>query len=145
MSTFSNYVMLAYGITGSGKTYTLEGAPASPGVLPRALEHLFEVLQQHEDRDQLSVCISYYEIYNDHIYDLLLPPKGAAVHQRPMIRARSPITRRPLDVEMLCPDCEDDNCLSSAACSMNLTWDWTYLLNEGVITYISTLNSVDAL
>jgi len=78
MSKYSNYCMLAYGITGAGKTFTLEGLPANPGVLPRALEHLFELLQVHEDADSLAVGVSYYEIYNDHIYDLLLlNPRGA--------------------------------------------------------------------
>jgi hypothetical protein len=77
MSKYSNYCMLAYGITGAGKTYTLEGLPANPGVLPRALEHLFELLQLHENADNLAVAVSYYEIYNEHIYDLLLlNPRG---------------------------------------------------------------------
>ena len=69
----SNYVMLAYGITGSGKTFTLEGEGGNIGVLPRAIEHLFEKLQSSQERESLAVCVSYYEVNNEHIIDLLMP------------------------------------------------------------------------
>lgn len=36
-------VMMAYGISGAGKTHTIEGSRADPGVLPQALAALFQV------------------------------------------------------------------------------------------------------
>lgn len=37
-------VLMAYGISAAGKTYTIEGTRSEPGVLPRALDLLFQVL-----------------------------------------------------------------------------------------------------
>ena len=39
-------VMMAYGISGAGKTHTIEGSRADPGVLPKALAALFQVQAQ---------------------------------------------------------------------------------------------------
>ena len=64
-----NSVMMAYGITAAGKTYTLEGSRASPGVMARALEALFAGLASHAEAVQ--VRASYYEVYNEQLYDLL--------------------------------------------------------------------------
>ena len=36
-------VLMAYGISAAGKTYTIEGTRNEPGLLPRALDYLFEV------------------------------------------------------------------------------------------------------
>ena len=55
-----NSVMMAYGITAAGKTYTIEGTQQQPGVMPRALEALFQGLQSHVEA--LSVRVSYYEV-----------------------------------------------------------------------------------
>ena len=39
----ANGVIMAYGISGAGKTFTIEGTKAQPGVVPQALSLLFEV------------------------------------------------------------------------------------------------------
>lgn len=39
----ANGVIMAYGISGAGKTFTIEGTKAQPGVVPQALALLFEV------------------------------------------------------------------------------------------------------
>ena len=39
----ANGVIMAYGISGAGKTFTIEGTRAQPGVVPQALALLFEV------------------------------------------------------------------------------------------------------
>jgi len=68
-NTLRTSVLMAYGITASGKTYTIEGTRSSPGVLPRALTHLFEELEKAGgDR---SVFVSFYEVYNEQVHDLL--------------------------------------------------------------------------
>ena len=39
-------VLMAYGISAAGKTYTIEGTRSDPGLLPRALDLLFQVWPQ---------------------------------------------------------------------------------------------------
>lgn len=67
-----NVSVFAYGQTGSGKTYSMIGTANQPGLIPRFFEDLFERKTQ---RDQIvsstHIEISYYEIYNEKIYDLL--------------------------------------------------------------------------
>lgn len=52
--------MMAYGITAAGKTYTIEGTAQQPGVMPRALEMLFQGLQDHVEA--ITVRVAYYEV-----------------------------------------------------------------------------------
>lgn len=85
-----NACLMAYGHSGSGKTYTMlgeewansepsSGSACSPqmcdmagqGLLPRALEMVFNTLQ----KDSGAVCIgSFYEVYNERVRDLIAPP-----------------------------------------------------------------------
>lgn len=64
-----NSLTLAYGITAAGKTFTLEGTRASPGLIPRALQDLFAGLAARGSAHR--VVLSYFEIYNETIHDLL--------------------------------------------------------------------------
>ncbi|KRX13320.1 Kinesin-like protein KIF18B [Trichinella nelsoni] len=70
-----NCSMFAYGATGSGKTFTMLGSSASPGVILLTLEELYFRLQS-ENRDyNWELHVSYIEIYNEKVYDLLRPNK----------------------------------------------------------------------
>ncbi|KRY12478.1 Kinesin-like protein KIF18B [Trichinella patagoniensis] len=70
-----NCSMFAYGATGSGKTFTMLGSSASPGVILLTLEELYFRLQS-ENRDyDWELHVSYIEIYNEKVYDLLRPNK----------------------------------------------------------------------
>ncbi|KAJ3174968.1 kinesin motor protein cin8, partial [Irineochytrium annulatum] len=69
-----NCTIFAYGQTGTGKTYTMEGDLESvgsrdAGIIPRALRSLFDILQR--DDSEYSVKISFIEIYNEELRDLL--------------------------------------------------------------------------
>ncbi|XP_068210023.1 kinesin-like protein KIF14 isoform X2 [Palaemon carinicauda] len=85
-----NVCLFAYGQTGSGKSYTMLGdgtlddpdqqIPSSVGVIPRFCRELFDraknIHSRNPPKDQLPQClveieISYFEIYNERIYDLL--------------------------------------------------------------------------
>jgi kinesin family protein 20 len=69
-----NGLMFAYGITNSGKTYTMQGTDAQPGIIPRVICSLFKKLAENEDSQlfpKYSMNVSYLEIYNDRIFDLL--------------------------------------------------------------------------
>uniref|UniRef100_T1IQI6 Kinesin-like protein n=1 Tax=Strigamia maritima TaxID=126957 RepID=T1IQI6_STRMM len=76
-----NCTVFAYGQTGTGKTFTMEGAPcigvrnwedeSKAGIIPRCLHHLFEELGNLNV--EYSVRVSYIELYNEEVFDLLSP------------------------------------------------------------------------
>jgi hypothetical protein len=63
---------MAYGQTSSGKSYTLLGGEqdGSEGILPRFVRDLFD-FKQNGDYDHFEVKCSFFEIYNELIFDLL--------------------------------------------------------------------------
>ena len=68
--------IFAYGQTGSGKSYTMMGTADEPGLIPRTCEDLFERIDQaHVETPNISydVRVSYFEVYNEHVRDLLVP------------------------------------------------------------------------
>ncbi|CAN6217692.1 unnamed protein product [Urochloa humidicola] len=67
-----NGTVFAYGQTNSGKTYTMRGSAIEPGIIPLAVHDLFQRIEEHMDREFL-VRMSYMEIYNEDINDLLVP------------------------------------------------------------------------
>ncbi|KAI9911892.1 hypothetical protein PsorP6_008882 [Peronosclerospora sorghi] len=83
-----NCTLLAYGQTGSGKTHTMMGDQSvrGNGVIPRLCESLFQAIEARREQETLllakrgksdikrtlySVYVSYYEIYNEKVNDLL--------------------------------------------------------------------------
>ena len=70
-----NGTVFAYGQTGSGKTFTISGSPNNfnyRGIIPRGITRLFQELGGKPDYDFV-VKISYLEIYNESVFDLLSP------------------------------------------------------------------------
>lgn len=67
-----NACVFAYGTTGSGKTYTMVGTNETPGNMMLALNDMFDMISQDKER-QYDIKVSYVEIYNEFIYDLLVP------------------------------------------------------------------------
>ena len=63
-----NSAILCYGQTGSGKTYTMSGDAAAPGIMPRMIGDLFERMA---DQSMVDVVLSYVEIYNERLIDLI--------------------------------------------------------------------------
>ena len=69
-----NACIFAYGQTGSGKSYTMMGSQAQnqAGIIPRLCNNLFERIDQMSTvENQTKVEVSYMEIYNEKVYDLL--------------------------------------------------------------------------
>ncbi|KAG0298978.1 hypothetical protein BGZ97_003919, partial [Linnemannia gamsii] len=64
--------VFAYGQTSSGKTYTMSGTSNQPGITPRAVEDVFKYIRENFEREFL-LRVSYLEIYNESIRDLLSP------------------------------------------------------------------------
>uniref|UniRef100_A0A8C1PXP7 Kinesin-like protein n=1 Tax=Cyprinus carpio TaxID=7962 RepID=A0A8C1PXP7_CYPCA len=71
-----NATVFAYGPTGCGKTYTMLGTDREPGIYVRTLNDLFKAIEETSDDMQYSVSMSYLEIYNEMIRDLLNPSSG---------------------------------------------------------------------
>ncbi|XP_059207537.1 kinesin family member 4 [Centropristis striata] len=84
--------VLAYGQTGSGKTYSMGGtytsaqeSDPSVGVIPRVIRRIFEERMKRTDCE-FSLAVSYLEIYNEEILDLLCPSKdkpGLSIREDP--------------------------------------------------------------
>jgi len=78
-----NCTVFAYGQTGTGKTFTMEGgerrneagvswdSDPTSGIVPRALAQLLDTLQEQADSVEYSVRVSFLELYNEEIFDLL--------------------------------------------------------------------------
>ncbi|QIW96798.1 hypothetical protein AMS68_002316 [Peltaster fructicola] len=62
--------VFAYGMTGTGKTFSMQGTANSPGVIPLAITDIFSYIRENPNREFL-LRVSYLEIYNEKIYDLL--------------------------------------------------------------------------
>lgn len=66
-----NSTILAYGSTGSGKTYTMFGTGDKPGIIIRAINQILSIMENNGINKEYDLQISYFEIYNECIYDLL--------------------------------------------------------------------------
>lgn len=82
--------IFAYGQTGAGKTYTMEGGINDRegeiyeegkhiGIIPRSIVYLFEKIMQEKNKGKrkYNTYISYLQLYNERIYDLLNPSNFA--------------------------------------------------------------------
>ncbi|KAH0185751.1 kinesin-domain-containing protein, partial [Aureobasidium melanogenum] len=73
--------IFAYGVTGTGKTHTMRGGKllADRGVIPRLLSSIYrrsrKIEKDTEGDTKVDVAMSYYEIYNDRVYDLFEAPE----------------------------------------------------------------------
>lgn len=65
--------VFAYGMTGTGKTFSMQGTMSSPGVIPLAITDIFSYIRETPHREFL-LRVSYLEIYNEKIHDLLAGP-----------------------------------------------------------------------
>lgn len=77
-----NATIFAYGQTGTGKTYTMEGFNSAEerGIIPRAIEQIFRHIQSSvSPRMRFLVRASYLQIYNEVISDLLKPERSNLV------------------------------------------------------------------
>nr|XP_034796175.1 kinesin-like protein KIFC3 isoform X4 [Pan paniscus] len=66
-----NVCIFAYGQTGAGKTYTMEGTAENPGINQRALQLLFSEVQEKASDWEYTITVSAAEIYNEVLRDLL--------------------------------------------------------------------------
>ncbi|CAK9816643.1 Kinesin-like protein KIF13A [Anthophora plagiata] len=79
-----NACIFAYGQTGSGKSYTMMGSGENKGIIPRLCDNLFDMIAKQESSElTYKVEVSYMEIYNEKVHDLLDPkPKKQSLKVR---------------------------------------------------------------
>ena len=77
-----NGTIFTYGQTASGKTHTMMGDEESPGLMILAVDELFSILEE-EDKTNYLIRVSYLEIYNEEIKDLLVDGESLADGAKP--------------------------------------------------------------
>ncbi|PYH84216.1 kinesin-domain-containing protein [Aspergillus uvarum CBS 121591] len=82
--------LFAYGVTGTGKTHTMRGGKSlvDRGVIPRLLSSIYRRSRKMEKESNgettVNVSLSYYEIYNDKVFDLFEPPEKRTLAGLPL-------------------------------------------------------------
>ncbi|KAF9076463.1 kinesin-like protein [Rhodocollybia butyracea] len=72
-----NATVFAYGATGCGKTHTISGTEVDPGIIYLAMADLFQRIEDRKDEYIAEVVVTFLEIYNEEIHDLLAEPGSA--------------------------------------------------------------------
>jgi hypothetical protein len=96
-----NCTVFAYGQTGAGKTYTMEGtldASDRAGIIPRSIYTIFAQLQMMKQANkgmQYEVSVSHLEIYNEELFDLLDNEQYKKQHKQRQRREQSEQRNRP--------------------------------------------------
>ncbi|KAI3380673.1 hypothetical protein SNEBB_004446 [Seison nebaliae] len=81
-----NGTIFAYGQTGCGKSFTMQGIikpKTQLGIIPRAFSHIFDKALTTSDGSKYLITVSYLEIYNEKISDLLSLNKNLSLHESP--------------------------------------------------------------
>ncbi|KAL8169784.1 UNVERIFIED_CONTAM: Kinesin-like protein kif18a [Gekko kuhli] len=81
-----NCTVLAYGATGAGKTHTMLGSPEDPGVMYLTMVELYNSIDRMKEEKHCALAVSYLEVYNEQIRDLLVNSGPLAVREDPQKR-----------------------------------------------------------
>lgn len=76
-----NGSVFCYGATGAGKTYTMLGTVENPGVMVLAIKDLFTKIRQRSCDGNHVVHLSYLEVYNETVRDLLAPGRPLVLRE----------------------------------------------------------------
>ncbi|ELK15999.1 kinesin-like protein KIF18A [Pteropus alecto] len=76
-----NCTVLAYGATGAGKTHTMLGSADEPGVMYLTMLDLYKSMDEIKEEKVCSTAVSYLEVYNEQIRDLLVNSGPLAVRE----------------------------------------------------------------
>ncbi|KAK9086572.1 hypothetical protein Syun_028966 [Stephania yunnanensis] len=74
-----NVCIMAYGQTGTGKTFTMEGTNNLPGIVPRTLKELFDQASM-DSSNEFTFSLSMLEVYMGSVRDLLAPKPSNRIH-----------------------------------------------------------------
>ena len=82
-----NGSVFCYGATGAGKTYTMLGTVENPGVMVLAIKDLFTKIRQRSSDGNHAVHLSYLEVYNETVRDLLSPGRPLVLREDKQVRS----------------------------------------------------------
>ncbi|KAI6117621.1 P-loop containing nucleoside triphosphate hydrolase protein [Pisolithus croceorrhizus] len=100
-----NATVFAYGATGCGKTHTISGTEADPGVIYLAMADLFQRIEDRKDEWNTEVVVTFLEIYNEEIRDLLAEPGaptprgGLQIREDKFVKVIGLVEHRPTTAE----------------------------------------------
>ncbi|KAI6097440.1 P-loop containing nucleoside triphosphate hydrolase protein [Pisolithus croceorrhizus] len=100
-----NATVFAYGATGCGKTHTISGTEADPGVIYLAMADLFQRIEDRKDEWSTEVVVTFLEIYNEEIRDLLAEPGaptprgGLQIREDKFVKVVGLVEHRPTTAE----------------------------------------------
>ncbi|KAG1650769.1 Kinesin-like protein KIF18A [Nymphon striatum] len=77
-----NCSVFAYGATGAGKTFTMLGSADTPGITFLTVMELYKRIDSMNDKS-CDIAVSYLEVYNETIHDLLMPSQPLALREDP--------------------------------------------------------------
>ena len=86
-----NVCIFAYGQTGAGKTFTMEGTEKARGVNFRTLEKMFDIIKERQKLYRYDVSVSVLEVYNEQIRDLLVSGNQLGMAARRLLPSQSAI------------------------------------------------------
>ncbi|KAG4911207.1 hypothetical protein JHK87_057323 [Glycine soja] len=89
-----NVCVFAYGQTGTGKTFTMDGTNKEPGIIPRALEELFRQASL-DNSSSFTFTMSMLEVYMGNLRDLLSPRPSGRPHEQYMTKCNLNIQTDP--------------------------------------------------
>ncbi|GAA5870165.1 hypothetical protein JCM16303_001913 [Sporobolomyces ruberrimus] len=95
--------VFAYGATGCGKTHTISGSPTQPGIVFLIMKDLFSRISAKSDEVDFTMTVSYLEVYNETIRDLLAPESGIL-----QLRDAPDGTATPAKLSTQSPKCAQD-------------------------------------
>ncbi|XP_060637179.2 kinesin-like protein KIF18B [Anolis sagrei] len=78
-----NCSVFAYGATGAGKTHTMLGSEKEPGIMYLTMRELYKKIEARKEEKHCEVLISYQEVYNEQIHDLLDPKGPLTIREDP--------------------------------------------------------------
>ncbi|KII95978.1 hypothetical protein PLICRDRAFT_87278 [Plicaturopsis crispa FD-325 SS-3] len=143
-----NACILAYGQTGSGKSYSMMGYGADKGIIPLTCSELFTRVETKRSMDpntSFTVEVSYIEIYNEKVRDLLNPKNTGNLRVRehpslgPYVEDLSKLVVNSYDEMMTLMD-EGNKARTVAATNMNETSSRSH----AVFTLLLTMKKHDA-
>jgi kinesin family protein 18/19 len=76
-----NCSVFAYGATGAGKTHTMLGTSDKPGVMFLTTMELYRCIEQLKHEKTCDIAVTYLEVYNETIRDLLVPSGPLAMRE----------------------------------------------------------------
>ncbi|KAJ3112383.1 kinesin-like protein Klp5, partial [Physocladia obscura] len=98
-----NATVFAYGATGCGKTHTISGTHQDPGIIYRTMQHLFlqiEDTQLKFPTTLINVTVSYLEVYNETIRDLLVPQSQLLPTSSSLYSGSTAVTNSPRSLDI---------------------------------------------